>query len=159
VEILAEENFTEAYKILKPSYTGTTTVSFKTQKHSIESNKHIPGDTSNNNANEKDEIDHCIPYPKDKLRPFTLDVNPRRQNEVKKSKIFGSHPKMPVYSMCSQHRGVFFLVNIIEYDGDHDGSLRRNGAEQDRDNLIALFRGLEGYTIFYYEDLTREVRD
>lgn len=66
---------------------------------------------------------------------------------------YGSHPKLPVYSMQSARRGVLFLVNIINFVGD--AMKRRDGAHHDQHNLITLFREF-GYEIFYYEDLTRQ---
>lgn len=62
---------------------------------------------------------------------------------------------VPVKSSSIPYDGdpkrIFIIVNIINLDNNEN----RKGADCDRDNLIRLFTKL-GYTIFYFEDLTRE---
>lgn len=60
---------------------------------------------------------------------------------------------LEAYEMRRHNRGVVFIVNIINYKNDTHP--KRNGAETDKVNLISLFQQL-GFTVFYYEDLTRE---
>ena len=87
------------------------------------------------------------------LKPYTDPTSfINTKMEVKRSNDFGKHPKLPVYSMKSKNRGVFFLVNIINFDESREK--HRAGAESDHDNLISLFREL-GFIIFYYQDITR----
>lgn len=66
---------------------------------------------------------------------------------------YGSHPLIASYSMKNKNRGVFFYVNIIKFGANH--AQARDGAEKDRDNLITLFTEMN-FTVFYYEDLTRD---
>lgn len=72
--------------------------------------------------------------------------------EVKRASKFGSHSKLQVFRMTSKKRGVFFFVNIINFK---DPSKKRVAAEMDKENLITLFREMN-YSVFYYENLTRE---
>lgn len=61
------------------------------------------------------------------------------------------HPKLEAYPMVTEkNRGVVFILNVIEYQNDIFP--KRNGAEQDKVNLVSLFRQL-GFKIFYYEKL------
>lgn len=84
------------------------------------------------------------------LELFTKEVAPSKLAiKVIKSKKFHTHKTLDTYDMRSRHRGVFFLVNIINFHRKDP----RNGASVDRDNLITLFRGME-FEIFYYEDIT-----
>lgn len=88
-----------------------------------------------------------------KLELFTQEVAPTKLAiNVTKSKKYHTHKTLATYDMKSRHRGVFFLVNIINFHKKEP----RNGASVDRDNLIALFRGME-FKIFYNEDITSVV--
>ena len=88
-----------------------------------------------------------------KLEPYTVPTSFKIENlEVKKAQEYGKHNLLPVYSMRSRRRGVFFFVNIIKFQ---DPKTNRRGAERDHDNLVTLFREL-GFTIFYYENITKE---
>lgn len=82
------------------------------------------------------------------LRPFEGEVQPTFPLVVKHSREFHAHPKVSVYHMHSKHRGVLFLVNIINFKQ----TPKRAGADADRNNLICLFRQM-GFVIFYYEDI------
>ncbi|KAJ6638149.1 Caspase Dronc, partial [Pseudolycoriella hygida] len=85
-----------------------------------------------------------------KLEIFTKEVLPTKLAiNVTKSKKYHTHKTLATYDMKSRHRGVFFLVNIINFHKKDP----RNGASVDRDNLITLFRGME-FKIFYNEDIT-----
>lgn len=85
-----------------------------------------------------------------KLELFTGEVQPTKLAiSVTKSKKYHTHKTLATYDMRSRHRGVFFLVNIINFHNREP----RNGASVDRDNLITLFRGME-FKIFYNEDIT-----
>lgn len=88
-----------------------------------------------------------------KLELFTGEVQPTKLAiNVTKSKKYHTHKTLATYDMRSRHRGVFFLVNIINFHNKEP----RNGASVDRDNLITLFRGME-FKIFYNEDITSGV--
>lgn len=88
-----------------------------------------------------------------KLELFTGEVQPTKLAiSVTKSKKYHTHKTLATYDMRSRHRGVFFLVNIINFHNKEP----RNGASVDRDNLITLFRGME-FKIFYNEDITSGV--
>lgn len=90
-----------------------------------------------------------------KLELFTREVQPTKLTiNVTKSRKFHTHKTLATYDMKSRHRGVFFLVNIINFNKKDP----RNGASVDRDNLITLFRGME-FKIFYNEDITSGVSD
>lgn len=90
------------------------------------------------------------------LKEFTVPVKSRHNFRVHKSAKFHgveSGSKVSTYPMRSLNRGVLFLVNIVHFDQHNK---KRNGADADRDNLIALFREM-GFKIFYYENLKRDV--
>lgn len=88
-----------------------------------------------------------------KLELFSREVQPTKLAiNVTKSKKYHTHKTLATYDMKSRHRGVFFLVNIINFNKKEP----RNGASVDRDNLITLFRGME-FKIFYNEDVTSVV--
>lgn len=88
-----------------------------------------------------------------KLEPYTTKTSFAIENlEVKKAEDFGKHPLLPIYSMRSRRRGVFFFANIIKFQ---DEKTNRRGAERDHENMCSLFSEL-GFTIFYYENLTRD---
>lgn len=90
------------------------------------------------------------------LKEFTLPLKSRHNYAVQKSTKFHgleSGSKVSTYRMRSTNRGVLFLVNIVHFDQQ---GKKRNGADADRDNLIALFREM-GFKIFYHENLKRDV--
>lgn len=89
------------------------------------------------------------------LEEFEQPVKARTNYTVQKStKFYGEDGgKVSSYRMRSLVRGVLFLVNIVQFERPDK---KRNGADADRDNLIALFRGM-GFKIFYYENLKRGV--
>lgn len=60
-------------------------------------------------------------------------------------------PKVGIYEMQSNKRGIFVLVNNI-----HFKRKRRNGAETDRDNLVHLFRQMQ-FKVYVFEDMGRDV--
>ncbi|XP_058834137.1 caspase Dronc [Topomyia yanbarensis] len=62
------------------------------------------------------------------------------------------HRLLQAYEMRSRNRGVVFILNVITYINNTHPV--RNGARTDKNNLVSLFRQL-GFTVFYYEDLTR----
>ncbi|KAG4073108.1 hypothetical protein HA402_009527 [Bradysia odoriphaga] len=82
------------------------------------------------------------------LQPFTENVN-ATFNVIRAERFCSS--RILSYSMKSKHRGVLFLVNIINIKDKPN--LHRNGAILDKDQLITLFQQF-GFQIFYYEDLT-----
>lgn len=91
------------------------------------------------------------------LEEYLKAVDPKLELTVTYSKKFygqESGHKVSTYHMQSDNRGVLFLVNIINFKDK--GKRIRNGAHADKDNLITLFRAM-GFTIFYYEDLTKNV--
>lgn len=96
-----------------------------------------------NNGNKGDERKRLEVYTVPIRDRFKVEPTARRQG----------HWKLQAYPMRNRNRGVVFIVNIITYMNDTNPT--RNGAETDRENLVCLFRQL-GFTVFYYEDLTRE---
>lgn len=88
------------------------------------------------------------------LEEYDAEVFPSKKIVVKQSSRFHESEKVSTYDMKTRNRGVLFLVNIINFKDM--GKRIRNGAHVDRDNLIALFRGM-GFKIFYYEDITHNV--
>lgn len=62
--------------------------------------------------------------------------------------IINEHFPLETYSMKSRNRGVLFLVNNINFPN----LKTRKGADQDRVNLITLFRKF-GFIIYYFENL------
>lgn len=182
LEIFKENNFNEAYKLLTASPVPSSTFSnvevvleeasnflciSKTKDHNRTANlspKLIQNENNINNNGANDESDFQLKTNNDgarlsinesvKLKPYTEKtsflIEPEIQ--VKRAEKYGSHHKLQVYNMKSPRRGVFFFVNIIRFQGDKKN---RNGAEKDRENLVTLFKEMY-YTVFYYEDLTRE---
>ena len=139
------------------------TLSIATTMRNINrTNSYNPPSPSNNNGNYlKDSPDAinsdgpCVSkHKKTKLEPYTDKTSFQFDGnlEVKRAPNFGNHPKVMLYPMKSKKRGVFFFINIIEFKSEKNN---RRGAEMDRENLITLFREMS-YTIFYYEDLTRQ---
>lgn len=72
----------------------------------------------------------------------------------KSTQIQKSHPH-DVYPMQTKNRGILFLVNIINFD--YNPNLKRNGAKIDKYHLIKLFRDCFGFTVYYFEDITKIV--
>uniref|UniRef100_A0A336LMF0 CSON011090 protein n=1 Tax=Culicoides sonorensis TaxID=179676 RepID=A0A336LMF0_CULSO len=74
--------------------------------------------------------------------------------EVKRATRFGTvtRPGIETYSMKSKHRGVLFLVNIIDFK---EKDKRRNGAESDKEVLLDLFNQM-GFKLFYYENINAD---
>lgn len=91
---------------------------------------------------------------RNELTEFLDDIRPNLQINVKRSNRIHGDPtsKIGTYTMNSPNRGIFVLVNNIHFKNKN----RRNGAEADRDNLVALFRQM-GFTILLYEDLSKDV--
>ncbi|GAB0087542.1 hypothetical protein DMENIID0001_018590 [Sergentomyia squamirostris] len=84
------------------------------------------------------------------LQPYNGPVINHLNLAVKKSTEIHKNTKLKCYEMSSRnHRGVLFLINIINFN---NGRLNRAGANYDRDNLIYLFTELQ-FTIYYYEDI------
>lgn len=176
LEILKENSYERAYNLLSSStvpaqsYTNVTPVVTednrfvsisntrstnlqRTMSNTLpSSNGHL--DVRNNNEEARPQTDGSILSKKIiKLEPYTTKTSFNIENlEVKKAEDFGKHTLLPVYKMRSRRRGVFFFVNIIKFQ---DSKTDRRGAERDHDNLVTLFREM-GFTIFYYENLTRE---
>lgn len=164
-ESILKENFPDTDDLLVHISYGGSDVSI----HRNQSN----GRNTNNRANSPIDPPHAPiqapnpgPSPSNKTRPieqkdddiplevYTAEVYPPRKIIVKPSTRFHEGKKVSTYEMKSRNRGVLFLVNIINFKDR--GQRIRNGAHVDRDNLIALFRGM-GFIVFYYEDITRNV--
>lgn len=64
---------------------------------------------------------------------------------------FATSTIIKTYKMNGDNRGVFFLVNNIDFPHPR---MRRNGAEKDKARLLDLFNQL-GFTLFYYENLKK----
>lgn len=196
LDILKEQDFTEAHKLLAnssiPSATfrdndvvmdadeSTTYLSIQETRSLVERQiSRSPTSYSKNNSfdygtvainttinNDGDVVDNtqCIKSFDSELdgqsngKPARLQLAEYDGNatfrisklaEVRKAKEFATHPKLQVYNMKSTRRGVFFFVNIINFRDNK----KRQGAEEDRENLVALFQEMR-YKIFYYQDLT-----
>lgn len=109
------------------------------------------GSTANGSTSNGSKTDDVVC-----LKEFTLPLKSRHNYAVQKSTKFHgleSGSKVSTYRMRSINRGVLFLVNIVHFDQQ---GKKRNGADADRDNLIALFREM-GFKIFYHENLKRDV--
>lgn len=87
-----------------------------------------------------------------RLEPYVGPIG--RQLDVKRATKFSTatRPGIETYQMRSKHRGVLFLVNIIDF---HAADRRRNGAEMDKDRLLDLFDQM-GYKLFYYENINSD---
>lgn len=90
----------------------------------------------------------------DFIRLESYDGPIHRQLEVKRATKFhaASRPGIETYPMRSKHRGVLFLVNIIDFK---EKDKRRNGAEADKHRLLDLFDQM-GFKLFYYENINAE---
>jgi hypothetical protein len=180
LEILKENSYDEAFKLmnspmLNPAQTYAPAikeddlfVSIKSTKELIRQHSNSPASPNNENNSSSDmnrinnnaveETDGVSPSKmtpikriKPKLEPYTLKTAFNHKDlEVKRAEDFGTHPKIPVYSMRSTRRGVLFFVNILEFQNE---KTNRRGAERDRENLVTLFREMN-FTVFYYENLT-----
>lgn len=178
LEIFKENSYERAFNLLSSStvpaqsYTNTTPVVTednrfvsisntrntnlqRTQSNTLpSSNGNGLLDVKNNNEKIPSQTDGCqLSKRTIKLEPYTAKTSFNIENlEVKKAEDFGKHTLLPTYSMRSRRRGVFFFANIIKFQ---DSKTDRRGAERDHDNLVTLFREM-GFTIFYYENLTRD---
>lgn len=159
---ICETDFTEAAEILKQrpvQANGPTFLSISKSKQENERerkemyegkgmSKLRPGtsraSTSNVNGNTN----------KDTIRLEQYNGPIPRQLDVQRATKFStaSLPGIETYQMQSRHRGVLFLVNIIDF---HDKDKRRNGAELDKDRLLDLFDQM-GFKLFYYENITSD---
>lgn len=108
------------------------------------------GAAAANSDNDDDE--YAMPNPNIELTEYTEQL-PAVNFTVIKSDIIRYSIETSTYRMESKFRGVAFIANIINFRRKEP----RRGAEVDRDNLVTLLREM-GYTIFYYEDLTKNVR-
>lgn len=90
------------------------------------------------------------------ITPFQEEIESPFDHQFKKSKKFHGNFNGPIgiYSMKSKHRGVFFFVNIINFQKPE---MKREAGVTDRDKLIILFREM-GLECFYYEDISKDVR-
>lgn len=153
LEILQENDYKEAYDLLSvstiPSATFTREQGKVDEYNSLSismsrnrSQSKSPNLEPNiNNGNKTDEFtidgnigskvnkkpSKLIPY--EEKTTFQFDASLK----VRRAAYYGSHPKLQVYSMRSERRGVFFFVNIIKFDSGKD---YRHGAEMDGMNLI-----------------------
>ncbi|KAL9906193.1 caspase Dronc isoform X1 [Glossina fuscipes] len=86
------------------------------------------------------------------LEEFTDEIYPKMRLDVKKSTAVHTHPKLGTYPMQSQYnRGVFFMVNIIDFLSNDEP---RRGAEGDAESLLYLFREL-GFKLFSYTNISQ----
>lgn len=177
LEIFKECQYERAHSLLSQStvpaqsYSNTTVVTEENRFVSISNtaNLYRPNrmDVKNNNTQEQNgekstpsNTDGSLMSKENKTKPKSIKLEPYTAKtsfnienlEVKKAEDFGKHSMLPVYSMRSRRRGVFFFVNIIKFQ---DEKTERKGAERDHDNLVTLFREM-GFTIFYYENLTKD---
>lgn len=175
VEVFRDANIDEGYKLLSPSVVAPHSIGFpavmENRYLSIRETVNLNRQTINvpqvspNELARSNIINNNLSDPEDskstdgiassksqkslKLEPYTKETV--STVEVKKAEHFGSHRLLPVYPMKSKRRGVFFFLNIINFQNEKGV---RKGAHRDRENLVSLFKEL-GFTVFYYEDLKR----
>lgn len=91
------------------------------------------------------------------LIEYTGETVPNMNITVKCSTKIHINDKSNVktYSMNSKNRGIFVLVNNIDFPNKKNEK-RRNGADVDRDNLVHLFRQMN-YKVYLHENLTKDV--
>lgn len=122
-------------------------------------------DSKKENERERREMyeGQCVSKLKASTSKSTVDGNKNEENirlepydgpikhelDVKRAAKFGTASRFETYPMRSKHRGVLFLVNIIDF---RDKDKRRNGAEVDKDRLLDLFNQM-GFKLFYYENI------
>ncbi|XP_055852397.1 caspase Dronc-like [Episyrphus balteatus] len=83
----------------------------------------------------------------------TEDLNLPKVFEVKKSKIIHyGQDGLPSYPMKTKSRGIFFMVNIIDFPNK---AKERLGAKNDSISLLHLFQEF-GFTCFPYHNLTKK---
>lgn len=104
------------------------------------------------NSDNDDDDEYAMPNAIIELREYTERLPAVNFTVIKSDKIHYSIATS-TYRMESKFRGVAFIANIINFRNKEP----RRGAEVDRNNLVTLLREM-GYTIFYYEDLTKNVR-
>lgn len=87
----------------------------------------------------------------DELKEYTEEIETPRflKNIQLSTEIIDSHFHLETYSMKSKTRGVLFLVNNISFSHLEF----RKGADEDRVNLITLFRKF-GFIVYYFENLS-----
>lgn len=169
LEILKECDYTRAYNLLSQStvpaqsFSHISVVTEDNRYLSISSTRNLNRQNSSNpnaRTNNVSPVNNTQPNDgaflstpkKIKLEPYETITSFHIPNlVVKKAEKFGTHPVLRVYQMKSNRRGVFFFANIIKFQ---NADTNRKGAERDHDNLVTLFREL-GFTVFYYENLTR----
>ncbi|XP_055852801.1 caspase Dronc-like [Episyrphus balteatus] len=158
VKILVDLKFDTAAQILRaPKYDGSH---ISMHDRNTSSTKPIPIEKPQIPEN---PLPTCVPegcYPskditdsKHQLVPFTKKIDLPQPFEVKKSKVIHYDRMLPIYSMKSKNRGVFFMVNIIEFPNREKKI--RSGAEVDSKYLLRLFQEL-GFVIFEYTNLTKK---
>lgn len=160
--ICRDLNYSDAYQILKPN-------SYNGQMHSTHGNPKSMDDKDNSTdkpikpnirmkpiTESNSKISTQIPQIARSLEliPYTDNVADDIKWQVKKSTVIHSCDKLNTYPMNGKCRGIFCFINIINFKNHQ----KRNGAIEDKKNLIHLFRGL-GFTIFYYEDVTYDELD
>lgn len=127
-------------------------------------------DSKKENERERREMyeGQCVSKLKASTSKSTVDGNKNEENirlepydgpikrvlDVKRATKFctSTEPDIKTYSMRSKHRGVLFLVNIIDFPLKDKKENRRNGAEVDKDFLLDLFNQM-GFKLFYYENI------
>ncbi|XP_055907122.1 caspase Dronc [Eupeodes corollae] len=159
LKILIDLNFESAARLLRAPQ--------QDQKKYISIHEHNASSVQSTSIEPPQQIPENLPssvpegcYPskdivdsKHKLVPFTGKIHLPRPFEVIKSKVIHYHPQLKVYPMKSKNRGVFFMVNIIEFPNNE--KKRRSGAEVDSKYMLSLFQEL-GFTCFPYDNLNQK---
>lgn len=144
-------NYPSAYDILQNDNDANSTVAMSASDVVLSCFPFFSGRKTNTQSDDEDEVDEADDEGPAGLSEFQREL-PRVKFVVKKSEMIHYLPDIGTYTMESKLRGVAFIANIIHFDNYS----RRNGAEADRDNLVSLFKQM-GFTVFYYEDLTKSV--
>lgn len=162
IEVLSQLKFDKAVIILRaPKISSSQYISM--HKHN-QLTPTLPQPIPNDTEEQPSEQAHVLPEgcysSKDyvdskqpRLEPFTKKIEMPEGFVVHKSKVIRYDKKIKIYPMKTRNRGVFFMVNIIQFK--QKNIKRRSGAEMDSKYLLCLFQEL-GFLCFQYENLTME---
>lgn len=156
VKVLSDLNFDQAVKILRaPKIHNRDHISMHQQPVSSQPRPIVETKPSESMPSALPE--GCYPSndatdSKLHLIPSTKKVDLPKSFIVKKSKVIHIDKRIPIYPMKSKNRGVFFMVNIIEFPKRE--KTKRSGAEVDSKYLLHLFQEL-GFVCFEKENITK----
>lgn len=86
------------------------------------------------------------------MHQYKDKIEPKKNINVRKATKILKHPSIETYPMESEHhRGVFFMVNIVDFPSDPS----REGAEVDTHALLSLFEQMN-FKLYGYTNLTQK---